>query len=130
LSFSLTFAFPLFADSAKAANSKAVTPSPAPTPVAAAPKVNGSSSIRDITNGVSRTSISSPAAKPTPTPVSVLEPTPAVKKEGDDEDISYEEAVRRREERELEEAKMLCSIENKEACLSKFFFFFASSSMQ
>ncbi|GAA5963128.1 hypothetical protein JCM3765_003617 [Sporobolomyces pararoseus] len=101
-------------NSAKAANSKPVTPSAAPVSV---PKVNGSSSIRDITNGVSRTSISSAPSKPTPAPVSVLEPVKVEKKEGDDEEISYEEAVRRREERELEEAKMLCSIENKEACL-------------
>lgn len=35
----------------------------------------------------------------------------------DSEDISYEEAVRRREQRELEEAKLLCSLENKEACV-------------
>lgn len=52
--------------------------------------------------------------------MSVLEPVKTEKTEGDDEEISYEEAVRRREERELEEAKMLCSLENKEACLSTF----------
>ncbi|GAA6013911.1 hypothetical protein JCM11491_000469 [Sporobolomyces phaffii] len=104
-------------NSAKAANAKTVAPAVAPVPAAAPAQVNGSS-IRDITNGVSRTSISPPAAKPTPAPVSVLEPPVTEKKEGDDEEISYEEAVRRREERELEEAKMLCSLENKEACLT------------
>jgi len=41
----------------------------------------------------------------------------ADKKEDKDEEISYEEAVRRREEREKEQAKLMCSLENKEACL-------------
>lgn len=36
------------------------------------------------------------------------------------EDVSYEEAIRRREAKELEDAKLLCSLENKEACLSEF----------
>ena len=35
----------------------------------------------------------------------------------EDEDISYEEAIRRREQKELEAAKLMCSLENKEACL-------------
>lgn len=30
--------------------------------------------------------------------------------------MTYEEAVKRREERELEQAKLMCSLENKEAC--------------
>ncbi|GAA5883417.1 hypothetical protein JCM16303_003785 [Sporobolomyces ruberrimus] len=104
-------------NSAKAANAKPIA-APVVAAVAAVPttKTNGAS-IRDITNGVSRTSISSAPVKPTPAPVSVLEPVKTEKTEGDDEEISYEEAVRRREERELEEAKMLCSLENKEACL-------------
>ncbi|GAA5912971.1 ribonucleoside-diphosphate reductase large subunit [Sporobolomyces salmoneus] len=104
-------------NSAKAANAKPIVPAAAPVAIATSPKVNGAG-IRNITNGVSRTSISSPAPiKPTPAPVSVLEPPKVEKTEGDDEEISYEEAVRRREERELEEAKLLCSLENKEACL-------------
>ena len=32
-------------------------------------------------------------------------------------EMTYEEAVKRREERELEQAKLMCSLENKEACV-------------
>lgn len=113
----LTFLL-FFTDSAKAANNKTVATPAIPVSTAPVPKVNGAS-IRDITNGVQRATISTPT-KPPPAPVSVLEAPKAEQKQGDDEEISYEEAVRRREERELEEAKMLCSLENKEACLSTF----------
>jgi ribonucleotide reductase alpha subunit len=34
-----------------------------------------------------------------------------------DEDISYEEALKRKAERELEQEKLLCSLTNKEACV-------------
>ncbi|GAA6021180.1 hypothetical protein JCM8202_001887 [Rhodotorula sphaerocarpa] len=125
-------------NSAKTANAK----SAAPSPTSAKP-----SPIRDITNGVARTSLNSAPAKrspplsapaassPAPAPVAVVAavpkpaPAPAPMAETadtapaaaaaaeDSEDISYEEAVRRREQRELEEAKLLCSLENKEACV-------------
>jgi hypothetical protein len=38
----------------------------------------------------------------------------------EDGEITYEEALKRKEQRDLEEAKLLCSLENKEACLSAF----------
>ncbi|GAA5949668.1 hypothetical protein JCM21900_002490 [Sporobolomyces salmonicolor] len=116
---------------AKADNKKA-------TPAIAASPIKAAAPIRDITNGVARTSLSSPSpVKRSPTSsspsgsspasastaaesvVSVAAPLAAAAPEpaGGDEDITYEEAVRRREQRELEEAKLLCSLENKEACL-------------
>ncbi|CEQ41066.1 SPOSA6832_02758 [Sporobolomyces salmonicolor] len=116
---------------AKADNKKA-------TPAIAASPLKAAAPIRDITNGMARTSLSSPSpVKRSPTSsspsasspasasaaaepvVSVAAPLAAASPEpaGGDEDITYEEAVRRREQRELEEAKLLCSLENKEACL-------------
>ncbi|BGP43752.1 ribonucleotide-diphosphate reductase subunit rnr1 [Rhodotorula kratochvilovae] len=114
---------------AKAANA----PNAAPVPAKPSP-------IRDITNGVARTSISAPApvkrsstsstpsASPAPssvpsttlsTPAPVPEPlaaAPAMPAPADDdEDISYEEAVRRAEEHA--QAVLQCSIDNKDACL-------------
>ncbi|GAA6025163.1 hypothetical protein JCM10207_008921 [Rhodosporidiobolus poonsookiae] len=118
---------------AKAANAKPVTPAKTPAP------------IRDITNGVARTSLQTPVSKrpstsssPSPSPAPA---SPAVGAEAvppvvnaaaplaaaspaaaaaaaEDGEITYEEALRRKEQRDLEEAKLLCSLENKEACLS------------
>ncbi|GAA5997694.1 ribonucleoside-diphosphate reductase large subunit [Rhodotorula paludigena] len=118
---------------AKAAN----TTAPAPT---------RPSGMRDITNGVARTSLSaqpaavkrsptssSPAASPapaSPTPSSEPSPAPtpvpaaapakaaastASSTEETDGEITYEEAIRRRDEHAA--AVLACSIENKEACL-------------
>ncbi|KAK4046035.1 ribonucleotide-diphosphate reductase subunit rnr1 [Microbotryomycetes sp. JL201] len=117
-------------DQAKAANKKP-TQSTSSRPVVSAP-----SPIRDITNGVAKASLSnanplskrfdassnspSPAQSPAPsTPILPTAPNAASasKSAADDEGVSFEEAVRRREERELEQAKLMCSLENKEALL-------------
>ncbi|GAA5945253.1 hypothetical protein JCM3775_001899 [Rhodotorula graminis] len=112
-------------DSAKAANASAPAVAAAPTAAPAAVKPAG---MRDITNGVARTSLSavapakrSPtsstpgAASPAPAPVPApLAATPAAPAE-DEEEISYEEAVRRAEEHA--QAVLQCSIDNKDACL-------------
>ncbi|KAM0789852.1 ribonucleoside reductase large subunit Cdc22 [Microbotryomycetes sp. NB124-2] len=116
-------------DQAKAATKKpaqAAPPSRTPAPI--------QSPIRDITNGVAKASIGngnslskrfdassnapSPAQSPVPATPSLLEPNGAADESTPgDEGVSFEEAVRRREERELEQAKLMCSLENKEACL-------------
>lgn len=128
---------PSHLDKAKADSKKAIAPGPV---------VDKPSPIRDITNGMAKSSLSagpsltkrfdssstsvSPANSPTPsTPVTAepATPTPAtaapatpataqVNSTGEEE-LTYEEAVQRREERELEQAKLLCSLENKEACV-------------
>lgn len=114
-------------DSAKAANASA----PAAAAAAAAPPAAKASGIRDITNGVARTSISAAPVKRTPAPASTATPAPtpapapeplaaapaaeAAPKE-EEEDISYEEAVRRAEAHA--QAVLQCSIDNKDACLS------------
>lgn len=98
--------------------------------------------MRDVTNSMAKVAIAVPApikapvveAKPTPvetkltpmepksTPVVVSAPLAAASasvaaepKDEEDGELTYEEAVARRELRELEEAKLLCSLENKEA---------------
>ncbi|GAA6051557.1 hypothetical protein JCM3770_003468 [Rhodotorula araucariae] len=116
---------------AKAANAPNAQP-----PASAKP-----SPIRDITNGVARASISAPvptpvkrsptsstpSASPAPSSVPSAAPTPAPvpapladaaaapAPAAEEEDISYEEAVRRAEEHA--QAVLQCSIDNKDACL-------------
>ncbi|GAA5982545.1 hypothetical protein JCM10908_006694 [Rhodotorula pacifica] len=128
-------------NSAKTANAKAATAAPAAAVAKPSP-------IRDITNGLARTSLAPSAvaakrvpvvaAAPAPAPAPAMSPSPppvnipaaaaspvsepistssASVPNGESDEISYEEAVRRREQRELEEAKLLCSLENKEACV-------------
>lgn len=105
----------------------------------AAPSVKAALPLQPVTNGIKANGIdhitagvgkmstslvgaghdSTPILKPrevaSPVPAS-KEPVPSAAK-NDDEDISYEEALRRREQKELEQAKLMCSLENKEACL-------------
>ncbi|KAI5481808.1 ribonucleoside-diphosphate reductase subunit M1 [Pseudohyphozyma bogoriensis] len=104
---------------------KAITPAPA-APLG----------IRDVTNSLARVAVSTPAAAPAPAPkrASIVTPTPvsaaplaasasstslanAAANAENDGEITYEEAVKRREARELEEAKLICSLENKDACV-------------
>ncbi|ORY82912.1 ribonucleotide reductase [Leucosporidium creatinivorum] len=104
------------------------------------------SPIRDITNGVAQTSLSTPASlskrfdssstSPSPAPSSPAAPSTPIPAEtspatvstseatstpseapAEEGEMTYEEAVKRREERELEQAKLMCSLENKEACV-------------
>lgn len=92
-------------------------------------KANRSSvgSISEITAGVGKMSTSLVGAGADSKPIDlkkkeVATPDQAPKQlneNADDEDITYEEAVRRREAKELEQAKLLCSIDNKDACTSK-----------
>ncbi|KAG9004782.1 ribonucleotide-diphosphate reductase subunit rnr1 [Tulasnella sp. 427] len=112
----------------------------APTATLSAPRANGTTS-----NGaVSRSDVlsptpSSPAASPSPSvtspppapavpavpgpstssePSEPSTPTPKTKEEeAAEKDPEFAAALERRRQRELEEAKLLCSIENKEACL-------------
>lgn len=83
-------------------------------------KVNG---VSEITTGVGKMSTSLVGAGADTTPIALKPPKEVEltkEKTKEDEDITYEEAVRRREEREKEQAKLMCSLENKEACLSEF----------
>ena len=36
--------------------------------------------------------------------------------------MTYEQAIAHREQKELEQAQLLCSLENKDACVSKYSF--------
>ena len=132
----------LHADQAKADNKK-----PAAITAKAAPVT---SPIRDITNGMAKTSLATPPASlskrfdsssatnspaPSPTsaspapvevpvvssaaPLAAAAPSTAapVADSAEEGEMTYEEAVKRREERELEQAKLMCSLENKEACV-------------
>lgn len=125
-------------DQAKADNKKPSPVASVPKPiVAAAPApapVAPVSAIRDITNSLAQTTIApAPAPVAAPAPKKVDESVPAAPfaaasssslsatapvVEGE---ITYEEAVKRREANELEQAKLQCSLENKEAV--SFFFF-------
>lgn len=114
------------ADNSKAAAPKAALPSPAPSPM------------RDLTNGVVKVTLASPspakrfespppvAAAPAPVIIAAAAaaslPTPAASEASsseapseDGEDISYEEAIKRREAKELADATLMCSLENKGA---------------
>jgi ribonucleoside-diphosphate reductase subunit M1 len=84
------------------------------SPVNNAPKVNG---VAEITAGVGKMSTSLVGAGADVTPILKAKEAPKVESKGEDEDITFEEATRRRKERELEAAKLQCSIDNKEACL-------------
>ncbi len=53
-------------------------------------------------------------ATPSPAPEAAAA-APAA--EGEEAELTYEEAVARREAKELEQAKLLCSLENKDACV-------------
>jgi ribonucleoside-diphosphate reductase subunit M1 len=97
---------------------KAATPL---QPVTNSIKANG---VDHITAGVGKMSTSLVGAGHDSTPIlkprEITSPTPAPKEaaapaKSNDEDITYEEALRRREEKELEAAKLMCSLENKEA---------------
>jgi ribonucleoside-diphosphate reductase subunit M1 len=60
---------------------------------------------------------------PTPTATTTSETTPSTKTtdsttlDGKDDDPEYAEALRRQKEKELEQEKLMCSLENKEACV-------------
>lgn len=81
------------------------------------PKTNG---IAEITSGVGKMSTSLVGAGADSTPILKEKEIPAAKKvdENGDEDITYEQALERQKQRELEAAKLQCSIDNKEACMS------------
>ncbi|KAM0751270.1 hypothetical protein T439DRAFT_325421 [Meredithblackwellia eburnea MCA 4105] len=110
---------------AKADNKAAAAAAAIPKVVAAALPSPAPSPMRDLTNGVSKINVGSPSpisltkrfdsSSTNPSPISspTSPATPAPAEEGE---ITYEEAVKRREARELEEAKLMCSLENKEAC--------------
>ena len=86
------------------------------SPVNNAPKVNG---VAEITAGVGKMSTSLVGAGADVTPILKAKEAPKVDLKGEDEDITFEEATRRRKERELEAVKLQCSIDNKESCMRK-----------
>ncbi|SCV74501.1 BQ2448_7530 [Microbotryum intermedium] len=122
--------------------SAAATPPPAPV---RGPAAAPSNAMREITNGASKINLNTPVKRETPSspsspsPVSspgAMVPIPALStaaplgaaaasasgpaasgKDENEGEISYEEAIRRREAKELEQAKLMCSLENKEACV-------------
>ncbi|KAK9894614.1 putative ribonucleotide-diphosphate reductase large chain [Cystobasidium minutum MCA 4210] len=92
-------------------------------PVTNSIKANG---VDHITAGVGKMSTSLVGAGADITPIlkprEVASPPPVAKETTtsapkEDEEISYEEAIRRREAKELEQAKLMCSLENKESCM-------------
>ena len=87
-------------------------------PVTNGIKANGGGvSIAEITTGVGKMSTSLVGAGADTTPIALKMKDVDASKENEDGDITYEEAVRRREEKEKEQAKLMCSLENKEACM-------------
>lgn len=89
--------------------------------ITSGPKVNGSNvAVDEITRGVGKmsTSLVGAGADVTPITVKVKDVVPDKKAAKDENsEITYEEALKRREEAELEKAKLLCSLENREACV-------------
>lgn len=67
-------------------------------------------------NPTTPVSATSTAATPTDASVSV-ETTDSVTLDGNEVDPEYAEALRRQKEKELEREKLMCSLENKEACV-------------
>jgi len=103
----------------------AAAPTPAPAPVR---QVTGQLAATSISNAglAKRFDDSSAASSPVPAspkPLATPSPAPEVAAaapaaEGDDDkELTYEEAVARREAKELEQAQLLCSLENKDACV-------------
>jgi len=84
-------------------------------PVTNGIKANGGS-VEEITKGVGKMATSLVGAGADTTPVAVKVKDVDANKEND-QDITYEEALKRREEKEKEQAQLLCSLENKEACM-------------
>jgi ribonucleoside-diphosphate reductase subunit M1 len=111
---------------AKEANQAPRAPPPVPLPVAAAPSVtNGlpsstSYAPRHGSNGVLTPTTLTTTSSPGPSTPDEANPQvlagPATNKEKE-VDPEYAAALERQKQRELEEAQLLCSIENKEACL-------------
>lgn len=85
---------------AKAANQTQPTSSVGYTSVPAVSPTKPVASIQDISNGVNKMHVNGN---------DIMDKTA-------NEELTYEEAVRRREERELENDKLLCSLENPGAC--------------
>lgn len=122
-------------DQAKADNKKAADAQQASVQVIA-PKPTQAPTVRDITNAVANAKLSpssatqqdslskrfdasSTATSPVETPLlanSPAPPSPVVTENDNDEDISYEEAMKRLEQRKHEEEVLACSLENPGAC--------------
>ncbi|GHJ89226.1 hypothetical protein NliqN6_5628 [Naganishia liquefaciens] len=103
--------------------SNATKRQPEAAPIAPTPLSGTSTAAADLTPAMSRLTVDN-AATPSPAPVSPspshYEPAETISRESpsppsDEEDISYEEAKRRADERA--EAALQCSIDNKDACL-------------
>jgi ribonucleoside-diphosphate reductase subunit M1 len=85
-------------------------------PVTNGIKANGGG-VEDITKGVGKMATSLVGAGADTTPLSVKVKDVDANKENDQE-ITYEEALKRREEKEKAQAVLMCSLENKEVCLA------------
>src|SRR5258706_5646526 len=111
---------------AKEANQAPQASPPVPLPVAAAPSVtkalssSNSYASRQGSSGVltpiSPTTISSPALSTVDEASPKVPAAPATNGEKEI-DPEYAAALERQKQRELEEAQLLCSIDNKEACV-------------
>ena len=107
---------------AKEANQAPRASPPVPLPVAAAPSVASSNSYasRQGSSGVltpiSSTTISSPALSTVDETSTEVAAAPATNGEKEI-DPEYAAGLERQKQRELEEAQLLCSIDNKEACV-------------
>ena len=108
---------------AKEANQAPRASPSVPPPVAAAPSVtNGLSSSDSFTSRHDGSGMLTPT---TPTPLLQTPSTstdassggPITPTKGKEIDPEYAAALERQKQRELEEAQLLCSIENKDACL-------------
>ena len=109
------------------------TPPPTPKPtILASPTAPA---IREITAQVSATSLS-PAVAPTtlssrfdkssttPSPAPASPIVDASKVPVEEGEMTYEQASAHREQKELEQARLLCSLENKDACVSTYSFLY------
>jgi len=67
-------------------------------------------SVKNLPQKLNTLSLSPTAVSPSPS-------SPAQASEDGEEDITYEEAMKRKEQREYEQEKLLCSLTNKEACI-------------
>jgi ribonucleoside-diphosphate reductase subunit M1 len=99
-------------------------PSPSPSPVRIPARASASATIKQepITPSLTPPPISSGLVSPPPSAASLEQTTASLSladktKSAAEIDPEFAAALQRQRDRELEEAQMLCSIENKEACL-------------
>jgi len=107
--------------SAKKAQQEAKTPKKPQQVVNPVPDISPSPVVAQVSVPTSITSATTPSPSQTVATTSgVVVPTPTTDdstSDGKEADPEYAEALRRQKERELEQEKLMCSLENKEACV-------------